>query len=96
MGAGFAAPAASHVHSVAVARTGGTLERGGVIALRSTFDARFGIIGLNFGFCLVTTWSLTKTNCHVMQLDMLKNSVQPNVKLSFGEGGSRLVAAVWY
>ena len=29
MGAGFAAPAASHVPNVAVARTGGTLERGG-------------------------------------------------------------------
>ena len=53
MGAGFAAPAASHVPNVAVARTGGTLERGGWIALRSTFDARFGIIGLNFGFCVM-------------------------------------------
>ena len=44
MGAGFAAPAASHVPNVAVARTAGTLERGVWIALRSTFDARFGDI----------------------------------------------------
>ncbi len=53
MRAGFAAPAASHVPNVAVARTGGTLERGVWIALRGTFDARFGIIALNFGFCVV-------------------------------------------
>ena len=41
---------------------------------------------------LVTTWSLTVTSCHVMQLDMLRKSVQPNVKLSFGEGGLMLTA----
>ena len=40
---------------------------------------------------LVTTKSLTITSCHVMQLDMFRKPVQPNVKLSFGEGGRRAI-----